>query len=86
MLTPQEVMKQRASGQLVDVVRPLPFHGAKAVISANLKKGGAEKNPLSTLDNQGVYFDRYAKLLAPTLNVFSDVRLIMAIAADLAHL
>jgi len=61
-LTPQDVMEQRASGQLVDVVRPLPFHGAKAMISANLKKGGAEKNPLSTLDNQGVYFDRYAIL------------------------
>ncbi|HRI50906.1 MAG TPA: M23 family metallopeptidase [Pseudomonadota bacterium] len=61
-LTPQEVMKQRASGQLVDVVRPLPFHGAKAMIAANLKKGGAEKNPLSTLDSQGVYFDRYAIL------------------------
>lgn len=35
---------------------------------------------------QLLYFDRYAKLLAPSLNVFTDPRLIMMIAADLAYI
>jgi hypothetical protein len=31
---------------------------------------------------QMLYFDRYAKLLAPRLNVFSDPRLIMGLVQD----
>ncbi|MDB4965195.1 MAG: hypothetical protein JWN44_884, partial [Myxococcales bacterium] len=31
---------------------------------------------------QMLYFDRYAKLLAPKLNIFSDPRLVAAISAD----
>jgi hypothetical protein len=29
-----------------------------------------------------LYFDRYAKLLAPNLNVFQDPRIVTALAAD----
>jgi hypothetical protein len=29
-----------------------------------------------------LYFDRYAKILAPSLNVFSDPRLIMGLMQD----
>ena len=31
---------------------------------------------------QMLYFDRYAKLLAPKLNIFSDPRLVAAISED----
>jgi aarF domain-containing kinase len=31
---------------------------------------------------QMLYFDRYAKILAPSLNVFSDPRLIMGLMQD----
>jgi predicted unusual protein kinase regulating ubiquinone biosynthesis (AarF/ABC1/UbiB family) len=31
---------------------------------------------------QMLYFDRYAKLLAPNLNIFSDPRLVAAVTAD----
>jgi len=31
---------------------------------------------------QMLYFDRYAKLLAPKLNVFSDPRLVMSLMQD----
>jgi hypothetical protein len=30
-----------------------------------------------------LYFDRYAKLLAPKLNIFSDPRLVTALSEDL---
>jgi predicted unusual protein kinase regulating ubiquinone biosynthesis (AarF/ABC1/UbiB family) len=35
---------------------------------------------------QMLYFDRYAKLLAPRLNIFSDPRLVAAIGADVLFL
>ena len=31
---------------------------------------------------QMLYFDRYAKLLAPKLNIFSDPRLVAAVTQD----
>lgn len=34
------------------------------------------------ITKQMLYFDRYAKLLAPRLNVFTDPRLVMSLAAD----
>ncbi len=34
------------------------------------------------ITKQMLYFDRYAKLLAPTLNVFTDPRLVMALMTD----
>ncbi len=34
------------------------------------------------ITKQMLYFDRYAKLLAPTLNVFSDPRLVMSLMQD----
>jgi hypothetical protein len=33
---------------------------------------------------QMIYFDRYAKLLAPKLNIFADPRIISALMEDLA--
>ena len=38
------------------------------------------------ITKQMLYFDRYAKILAPQLNVFSDPRLIMSLAADVQKL
>jgi predicted unusual protein kinase regulating ubiquinone biosynthesis (AarF/ABC1/UbiB family) len=35
------------------------------------------------ITKQMLYFDRYAKLLAPNLNIFSDPRLIMSMMADI---
>ncbi len=35
------------------------------------------------ITKQMLYFDRYAKLLAPELNIFSDPRLIMSLMADI---
>ena len=32
---------------------------------------------------QMLYFDRYAKLLAPDLNIFTDPRLVMSLMADI---
>jgi predicted unusual protein kinase regulating ubiquinone biosynthesis (AarF/ABC1/UbiB family) len=34
------------------------------------------------ITKQMLYFDRYAKILAPTLNVFTDQRLVMSLMAD----
>jgi len=34
------------------------------------------------ITKQLLYFDRYAKLLAPKLNLFSDPRLIMSLQRD----
>ncbi len=34
------------------------------------------------ITKQMLYFDRYAKLLAPKLNIFTDPRLVMSLAAD----
>ena len=34
------------------------------------------------ITKQLLYFDRYAKLLAPKLNIFTDVRLVMSLMAD----
>ena len=35
------------------------------------------------ITKQLLYFDRYAKLLAPTLNIFTDPRLIMSMMNDI---
>ena len=35
------------------------------------------------ITKQMLYFDRYAKLLAPTLNVFSDPRLVASLMGDI---
>jgi predicted unusual protein kinase regulating ubiquinone biosynthesis (AarF/ABC1/UbiB family) len=35
---------------------------------------------------QLLYFDRYAKLLAPTLNVFTDPRLVMSMMNDIVKI
>jgi predicted unusual protein kinase regulating ubiquinone biosynthesis (AarF/ABC1/UbiB family) len=35
------------------------------------------------ITKQMLYFDRYAKLLAPELNVFTDPRLVMSLMMDI---
>jgi predicted unusual protein kinase regulating ubiquinone biosynthesis (AarF/ABC1/UbiB family) len=35
------------------------------------------------ITKQMLYFDRYAKLLAPRLNIFTDTRLIMSLMMDI---
>ncbi|HET6612394.1 MAG TPA: AarF/UbiB family protein [Kofleriaceae bacterium] len=42
-------------------------------------------NEFVLITKQMLYFDRYAKLLAPSLNVFSDPRLFMKLSADVAR-
>ena len=38
------------------------------------------------ITKQMLYFDRYAKLLAPKLNIFTDPRIVMSLAADVAKI
>jgi len=35
------------------------------------------------ITKQMLYFDRYAKLLAPTLNVFTDPRIVLSMMQDI---
>ena len=37
------------------------------------------------ITTQLLYFDRYAKMIAPDLNIFTDPRLIMSLGEDLAR-
>lgn len=56
------------------------------IIRVSSRHGTRLPDDFILVTRQLLYFDRYAKLLAPTLNVFSDPRLMMAIAMDLATL
>ena len=38
------------------------------------------------ITRQLLYFDRYAKLLAPTLNLFADPRLLLTVGAEVMAL
>ena len=42
-------------------------------------------NEFILVTKQMLYFDRYAKLLAPNLNIFSDPRLIASLAGDVVR-
>jgi murein DD-endopeptidase MepM/ murein hydrolase activator NlpD len=45
--------------------RPLVFHNARAMVASGLKKGGVWKNPFGVLNDDGIYFERYAVFPGP---------------------
>jgi predicted unusual protein kinase regulating ubiquinone biosynthesis (AarF/ABC1/UbiB family) len=53
------------------------------IIAVASRHGLRLPRELILVTKQMLYFDRYAKILAPRLNVFTDPRLIMSIAQDL---
>ena len=53
-----------------------------AIMRTSVKHGMRLPRDFVLVTKQMLYFDRYAKLLAPKLNVFRDPRIVEALAAD----
>ena len=53
-----------------------------AIMRTSVKHGMRLPRDFVLVTKQMLYFDRYAKLLAPTLNVFRDPRIVGALAMD----
>ncbi|MCS6913070.1 MAG: AarF/UbiB family protein [Myxococcales bacterium] len=56
------------------------------IMQVSLRHGTRLPDDFVLVTRQLLYFDRYARLLAPSLNVFGDPRLAVRIAGDLAAL
>ncbi len=56
------------------------------IIRVSARHGTRLPDDFVLVTRQLLYFDRYAKLLAPSLNVFSDPRLALVLAQDLAYI
>ncbi len=56
------------------------------IIRVSARHGTRLPDDFVLVTRQLLYFDRYAKLLAPSLNVFGDPRLTMLLGADLAFI
>jgi predicted unusual protein kinase regulating ubiquinone biosynthesis (AarF/ABC1/UbiB family) len=52
------------------------------ILRASVKHGMRLPREMILVTKQMLYFDRYAKLLAPNLNIFSDPRLVAALSED----
>jgi aarF domain-containing kinase len=53
-----------------------------AILRTSVKHGMRMPRDFVLVTKQMLYFDRYAKLLAPKLNVFRDPRIVSALAMD----
>jgi len=53
-----------------------------AILRTSVRHGLRLPREMVLVSKQMIYFDRYAKLLAPDLNVFRDPRVVMALAED----
>jgi predicted unusual protein kinase regulating ubiquinone biosynthesis (AarF/ABC1/UbiB family) len=53
-----------------------------AIMRTSVKHGMRLPRDFVLVTKQMLYFDRYAKILAPTLNVFRDPRIVAALAMD----
>jgi aarF domain-containing kinase len=53
-----------------------------AILRAAVRHGMRMPREFVLVVKQMVYFDRYARVLAPTLNVFTDPRIVAALASD----
>ncbi len=54
-----------------------------AILRVSVRHGMRMPRDFVLVTKQMLYFDRYAKLLAPKLNVFRDPRIVSALAADI---
>jgi aarF domain-containing kinase len=72
------MLASRSLGE-IDYAEILP-----KIMRVSLRHGTRLPDDFVLVTRQLLYFDRYAKLLAPSLNIFSDPRLILRIAGDLA--
>jgi len=53
-----------------------------AILRTSVRHGLRLPREMVLVSKQMIYFDRYAKVLAPDLNVFRDPRIVMALAED----
>lgn len=53
-----------------------------AILRTSVRHGLRLPREMVLVSKQMIYFDRYAKVLAPSLNVFRDPRVVMALAED----
>jgi len=53
-----------------------------AILRTSVRHGLRLPREMVLVSKQMIYFDRYAKVLAPNLNVFRDPRVVMALAED----
>ncbi len=53
-----------------------------AILRTSVRHGMRMPRDFVLVTKQMLYFDRYAKLLAPDLNVFRDPRIVAALATD----
>jgi predicted unusual protein kinase regulating ubiquinone biosynthesis (AarF/ABC1/UbiB family) len=54
-----------------------------AILRTSVRHGMRMPRDFVLVTKQMLYFDRYAKLLAPRLNVFKDPRIVSALAMDM---
>jgi predicted unusual protein kinase regulating ubiquinone biosynthesis (AarF/ABC1/UbiB family) len=69
---------------LLDPTRPAKYADLLPIITrATLRHRMSVPRDFVLILKQMVYFDRYAKLLAPNLNIFSDPRIVAALMEDI---
>jgi aarF domain-containing kinase len=75
---------ERECGPLLDPSRPAKYADLLPVITrAVIRHRMRMPRDFVLILKQMIYFDRYAKLLAPKLNIFADPRIIASLMEDL---
>jgi predicted unusual protein kinase regulating ubiquinone biosynthesis (AarF/ABC1/UbiB family) len=76
---------ERECAPLLDPSRPAKYADLLPVITrATIRHRMRMPRDFVLILKQMIYFDRYAKLLAPKLNIFADPRIIASLMEDLA--
>ncbi len=76
---------EKGAAPLLDPTRPAKYADLLPVVMrVTMRHRMRMPRDFVLILKQMIYFDRYAKLLAPNLNIFSDPRIIAALMEDLA--
>jgi predicted unusual protein kinase regulating ubiquinone biosynthesis (AarF/ABC1/UbiB family) len=85
-----EVNMDDLTKDLADAYRPMLENAAvkyadviPAIMRTAVRHGLRMPRDFVLVVKQMLYFDRYAKILAPNLNVFRDPRIVAALASDM---
>jgi aarF domain-containing kinase len=86
-----EVDKEHLAKDLAEAYRPMLEDDSAikyadvipAIMRASVRHGLRMPRDFVLVVKQMLYFDRYAKILAPNLNVFRDPRIVSALASDM---